>query len=486
MTTTERILQPGHAGLQPERGRPTPSKRLYVATFGCQMNKYDSQRMIQLLHDEYRLTSTPEEADLILVNTCAVREKAENKVYSLVGRFKQLKAWKPELIIGVGGCVAQQAGISLLNRLPHLDMVFGPQGLYQLPEMIRHVAEGRGRVCRTELAADFAIPFLRCPLPDSDPVRAFVTVMQGCDNFCSYCVVPYVRGRETSRPADEILVEVRQAIDQGAREIILLGQNVNSYGKGSEDGGRPFARLLRRVASLPGLERLRFTTSHPKDLSEEVMLCFQDLPPLCEHLHLPVQSGSTRILERMNRRYTRDRYLALVERLKAVCPALTLTTDLIVGFPGETEEDFQDTLSLLRQVRYEQIFAFKYSPRPFTRAARFDKKLPEKIKEDRLEKVLQIQREIGLERYRQMEGKWAEVLVEGHSKADPEELAGRTRGNHIVNFPGPRHLIGRTVRVLIEKACCHSLRGAPAGSTPVARPDCQANADAGGDLRHLP
>jgi tRNA-2-methylthio-N6-dimethylallyladenosine synthase len=438
------------------------SKKLYLATFGCQMNEYDSQRMVQLLQDDYRLTSNPEEADLILVNTCSIREKAENKVYSLVGRFRRLKELKPGLVIGVGGCVAQQEGARLLRRLPHLDLAFGPQSLHRLPEMIRAVESGRGPRLETVLQEGFILPVIDQPLPEENPVRAFVTIMQGCDNFCTYCVVPYVRGRETSRPAEDVVAEVRRVLEQGVKDVTLLGQNVNSYGR--KGGGKTdFARLLGMVAELEGLVRLRFTTSHPKDLSEDVMQCFRDIPALCEHLHLPVQSGSTAVLKRMNRRYSREQYLATVDRLRNLCPEITLTTDLIVGFPGESDADFEDTLSLLERVEYEQIFAFKYSPRPFTKAAAFDGQVPEDVKARRLGAVLRLQNEIGLKRHRRFEGLEVELLVEGPSKGNPDELAGRTRGNHVVNFPGPRTLLGKLVRAKIERACYHSLRGAPVG-----------------------
>jgi tRNA-2-methylthio-N6-dimethylallyladenosine synthase len=273
-------------------------------------------------------------------------------------------------------------------------------------------------------------------------------------------VVPHVRGREVSRPPEDILSEVRTAVTQGVRDITLLGQNVNSYGK--RDARIPsFESLLRKVAEIPGLDRLRFTTSHPRDLSEGIILCFQDLNPLCEHLHLPVQSGSTRILRLMNRHYNRAQYCEKVDRLRKICPSITLTTDLIVGFPGETEEDFADTLSLLSEVEYDQIFAFKYSPRPFTRAATLENPVPEEVKAARLDQVLRLQKEIGLRRYGRLQGETVEVLVEGPSKGDPRELAGRTRGNHVVNFTGPKSLVGKLVRVRIERACNHSLRGEP-------------------------
>ena len=435
------------------RGR----KKLYLATFGCQMNVYDSQRIAQILNEKYALTSEVDNADLILVNTCSIREKAENKVYSLVGRLKKFKKQNPSLIIGIAGCVAQQEGDRLLKRLPFIDLVFGPQCIYDLPDMLKDVENGMGAVLHTELKHDLT-PQITAPLPEPNPVQAFVTIMQGCNNFCTFCVVPYVRGCEVSRPPEDIMAEIKQILDEGVKEVTLLGQNVNSYGK-KADSTHSFPGLLRMVAETPGLERLRFTTSHPKDLSLDLMKCFRDIDALCEHLHLPVQSGSTTVLKRMNRHYTRDQYLATVDKLKSFCPDITLTTDLIVGFPGETDKDFEDTISLLKTVKFDQIFAFKYSPRPLTRAARFDEQVPEKIKAERLKAVIELQKEIGLMRYRSLEGKKEEILVEGLSKKNQKELRGRTRGNHVVNFAGPQELIGKFVTVKIIKACYHSLRG---------------------------
>ena len=433
-------------------------KKLYLATFGCQMNEYDSQRIAQILHEKYALTSEPDNADLILINTCSIREKAENKVYSLVGRLKKFKKQNPGLIIGIAGCVAQQEGDHLLKRLPFVDLVFGPQCIYGLPDMLKDVEKGMGPVLLTELKHDFLIPLIKAPLPEPNSAQAFVTIMQGCDNFCSFCVVPYVRGREVSRPPEDIMAEIKQILDEGVKEVTLLGQNVNSYGK-KAGSASSFPDLLRMVSETPGLERLRFTTSHPKDISLDLMKCFRDLDTLCEHLHLPVQSGSTKVLKRMNRHYTRDQYLAKVDKLKSLCPDITLTTDLIVGFPGEADRDFKDTISLLKTVQFDQIFAFKYSPRPLTRAARFDDHVHEEIKAERLEAVLELQKKIGLARYKSLEGRKEEILVEGISKKNNEDLRGRTKGNHVVNFSGTQDLIGNLLTVKIVKACYHSLRG---------------------------
>ncbi|MGQ9498990.1 MAG: tRNA (N6-isopentenyl adenosine(37)-C2)-methylthiotransferase MiaB [Dissulfurimicrobium sp.] len=440
----------------PEETRQT-TKKLYIATFGCQMNEYDSLNIIKLLAGEYTVTAEPGDADIILINTCSIREKAEHKVYSLAGRFRQLKSKKPGLIIGIGGCVAQQEGERLLKAMPYLDLVFGPQELYRLPEMIEAVKAGAGPICATRLDKDFAIPFTGAPVLEKGAIKAFVAIMQGCDNFCTYCVVPHVRGREISRPAADILTEANAMVELGIKEITLIGQNVNSYGK--KGRGPDFVELLKMVASIPGLLRLRFVTSHPRDIEDDLMECFRDIPNLCRHLHLPVQSGSTKVLKRMNRHYTRDEYLAKIKRLREICPSITLTTDIIVGFPGESDEDFDDTVRLLEEVNFEQIFAFKYSPRPFTKASEFKDQVPEEIKAIRLKTILELQNNISLRRHKLLCGKDVEVLVEGYGKGGRKELVGRTTGNHVINFQGPPQLIGQIVSVRIEDAFPHSLRG---------------------------
>ncbi len=420
------------------------------------MNEYDSQRMAQILQKDYRLTIAPEEADVILINTCSIREKPENKVYSLVGRYRRLKNKRPDLIIGVGGCVAQQEGQRILDRMPYVDLVFGPQAIYRLPKMLRDLSRDKStRICATPMENDFEIPSPEAPLPNPGTVRTFVTIMQGCDNFCTYCIVPFVRGRETSRPPGAILEEIRQVVSEGVKEVTLLGQNVNSYGKKNVNFP-DFAGLLRLADGIDGLRRLRFTTSHPKDLSDALINCFGRLETLCEHLHLPVQSGSSRVLKRMNRHYDRDGYLDKVERLRKACPEISLTTDLIVGFPGESERDFQDTLSLLKIVEYDQIFAFKYSPRPGTRAAEFDDQIEEEEKSRRLAEVLDLQKKIGFKRFKALENTIQEVLIES---VDQAGLKGRTRGNHVVHLEGNKNLVGKLIRIRIDRAGNHSLRG---------------------------
>jgi len=433
-------------------------KNLYIATFGCQMNVYDSRRMQEVLYPNYILTDQPWDADLILVNTCSIREKAEHKAYSLLGRFKELKKQRPGLIIGVGGCVAQQEGERLLKRFPHLDLVFGPQGIYKLPEAIRHIELGDGPALETALKDPFEIPPVDTPLPGSNPVKAFVTIMQGCDNFCTYCVVPHVRGREVSRPAEDIIREVQALVEQGVKDITLLGQNVNSYGK-KRGGTTSFPDLLFKVSKVPGLERLRFTTSHPKDFTYDCIEAMEMGLPVCDHLHLPAQSGSNQVLKRMNRHYTREQYLEIVEEVRKRLPDVSITTDIIVGFPGETDKDFEDTLNLLKEVAYDQIFAFKYSPRPFTRAAGFPDQVDETLKRERLSAVLELQEEIGLRRLSRFQGKRVSCLVEAKNPVIPGQLIGRTTGNHVVNFQGPEDLVGRTIDVMIEQACHHSLKG---------------------------
>ncbi len=435
-------------------------KRIFIKTFGCQMNEYDSERMLALVGEEYVPCEVPEEADLILVNTCSVRRKAEEKVYSFVGRFKSLKAKRPEVVIGVTGCVAQQEGERIVKRLPHVDLVLGPQNIYRLPEALEKIRRGRGPVVLTELKKDFKPPLIPATYDGARPVKAQVTIMQGCDNFCSYCVVPYVRGREVSRPPEDILREIECLVQQGVREVTLLGQNVNSYGQ-KEKGYPTFAELLRMVAQIKGLWRIRFTTSHPKDLSEDLMRTIAEEEKVCEHLHLPVQSGSSRVLARMNRGYTREEYLARVARLRELVPGIALTTDLIVGFPGETESDFQETLTLLEEVRFDEIFSFKYSDRPLARARKFEDKVPEEVKAARLWKVHEVQARITQEIRESYIGRKAEVLVEGPSETRPEVLTGRTRTNHVVNFTAPKELElkGALVYVLIKEAGKHSLRG---------------------------
>ncbi len=435
-------------------------KNLYLQTFGCQMNVYDSERIRQLLAARnYRLVQDPSEADLILLNTCSVRAKPEQKVYSALGRFRALKKKKPELIIGLAGCLAQQEGEKFLHRFPYLGFVLGTKEFGRINEVLDdlEVFGKRGLATSLEGRIDPYASLLFSPPPSK--VTAFVSIMQGCDNFCSFCIVPFVRGREVSRPSREILEEVRSLAAQGVREVTLLGQNVNSYGN-KTSGEMSFSELLETVQEIQGIERIRFTTSHPKDLSRDLIRSFGRLSKLCEHIHLPLQSGSNRILKRMNRGYSREEYLERVNELRQACPEISITTDMIVGFPGEKEADFQSTLDMVEQVQCDDLFSFKYSDRPYTRAADFPDKVPEEVSRQRLMELQALQRKITFKRNRIWEGREVEVLVEGRSKVSVEENMGRTRTNHIVNFPGEPDLIGSLVWLKIEKVFAHSLRGA--------------------------
>ncbi|MEJ2199771.1 MAG: tRNA (N6-isopentenyl adenosine(37)-C2)-methylthiotransferase MiaB [Desulfuromonadaceae bacterium] len=434
-------------------------KRFFLETFGCQMNVVDSERIVDLLQNiGYRQVDQAVGADLILLNTCAIRDKAERKVYGHLGRYKPLKEQNPALILGVGGCVAQQEGEKLLDKLPYLDLVFGTHNVHRLPEMVKKIEGGRGRHHATEFLDQETRLNLFPVRSSSDAVVRFVTVMQGCDNFCSYCVVPLVRGREISRPSSKILDEIRALAASGVREVTLIGQNVNSYGQKGEEK-RSFAEVLRAVDAIEGIARIRFTTSHPKDLSEDLIDCFGSLKKLCNHIHLPVQSGSDRILQAMNRGYSRAQYLQKVERLRAVCPDIRLTSDVIVGFPGETEEDFAATLSLLEQVRYSDVFSFIYSPRAGTAAAGLPSKLEPKERQERFDRLLALQENIS-EQWRENDaGKTLEVLVEGESRKGGSQLFGRTRWNRIVNFDGDRSLVGQLVLVRVTRVYRNSHLG---------------------------
>ena len=433
-------------------------KRVYIETYGCQMNEHDSERILRLLENSHYLeTKEAREADLILINTCSVREKPEHKVYSALGRFKRLKEKKGTLI-GLAGCVAQQEGERLLDRVPYLDLVIGTHTIPLLPQLLERIEASGERVC--EIGLDPRGDYLKTPLPQRPlvKVKSYVTIMQGCDHFCSFCIVPYVRGRERSRPSQEIIEEVKHLAEMGVKEVYLLGQNVNGYGKGLEEA-LDFSEILRRVNRIEGIERIRFTTSHPADLSDRLIQDFSELEKLCEHIHLPFQSGSDRILKAMHRGYNKGSYLERIERLKEVCSSIALTADVIVGFPGEEEGDFRETLDLMEKVRFDDLFSFKYSPRKGTRAAQFQNQVEEKVKQDRLSILQKIQREITLQKNQALEGQVEEVLVEGRSKQSDQDVTGRTRSNKIVNFEGELNWMGRLVPVRIIKAYPHSLRG---------------------------
>ncbi|MCL2790335.1 MAG: tRNA (N6-isopentenyl adenosine(37)-C2)-methylthiotransferase MiaB [Desulfobulbus sp.] len=446
------------------------SKNLHIKTFGCQMNERDSEIIEQLLAQEgYVATMEPERADVILINTCSIREKAEQKVFSLLGALRTEKQKKPQMLLGVTGCVAQQEGMQISERMPHVDLIVGTQQIYRLPEMLDRLQQGvTSREIATDMEASFTIPPFQklltassaIPVAAAQGCKRFVTIMQGCDNFCSYCVVPNTRGREISRPMTDILEEVEILAAQGVREITLLGQNVNSYGTTNPVAAQQvnFPQLLREVAAIKGVRRLRFTTSHPKDLTEELMRCFAEIDNLCPHFHLPVQSGSNAVLRRMNRKYTVETYLDKVERLRRYRPDIALATDIIVGFPGETDDDFQATMDLLNQVRFHGSFSFKYSDRPHTRSTEFDDKVPEEVKSIRLTTFQERQDTICFKRNCEYIGKEVEIMIEAKNATG---IKGRTSSNHIVHCPdAPAPLLpGDLVMARIVHAGNHSLKG---------------------------
>ncbi len=435
------------------------NKAFYLETFGCQMNVVDSEQIAALLKNiGYSQVDSAEQADLVLLNTCSVRDKAERKVYGHLGRFKPIKDQRPDLIIGVGGCVAQQEGERMLDKVAYLDLVFGTHNIHRLPELVQQVEEKRQRGCEVAFHDRETRLNLFPERTFQESVTRFVTVMQGCDNFCSYCIVPHVRGREISRPSREIIAEVEGLVTQGVREVTLLGQNVNSYGNKDADE-LSFPQLLQQVNQIDGLQRLRFATSHPKDMTDDLIDCFASLDKLCKHIHLPFQSGSDRILELMNRGYSRADYLAKVEKLKQVCPDIRLTTDIIVGFPGETEDDFQATLDLVEQVKYADAFTFLYSPRVETAAAKMADDQSALQKQQRFDRLLTLQQQISASIWQQDGGQILDVLVEGESKQGEGQLFGRTTWNRIVNFSGSNDLIGQTVEVKIDRVMRNSHLG---------------------------
>ncbi|MCK9512473.1 MAG: tRNA (N6-isopentenyl adenosine(37)-C2)-methylthiotransferase MiaB [Pigmentiphaga sp.] len=438
-----------------------PPRKLFIRTFGCQMNEYDSAKMIDVLNADQalELTDRPEEADVILFNTCSVREKAQEKVFSDLGRMRLLKQEKPGLVIGVGGCVASQEGQAIVERAPYVDVVFGPQTLHRLPEMIaRRRSERRPQV-------DISFPeiekFDNLPSARIDGPTAFVSIMEGCSKYCSFCVVPYTRGKEVSRPFDDVLVEVADLADQGVREVTLLGQNVNAYRAPLGDAGEiaDFALLLEYVHEIPGIERIRYTTSHPKEMTPRLIEAHGNLPKLVPFVHLPVQAGSDTILAAMKRGYTALEFKSIVRRLRAARPGLTLSSDFIVGFPGETEADFERTMQLIRDVGFDQSFSFVYSRRPGTPAADLEDDTPQDVKLKRLQRLQALINEQAAVINASMVGKPHRVLVEGYSKRSRDELMGRTENNRIVNFPAPSRLIGQMIDVVITEARAHTLRG---------------------------
>ena len=433
-------------------------KYLYIKTFGCQMNVHDSEQIEGLLNNEgYQKTDDEKRADLVVINTCSIREKAEQKAYSMLGRFRRLKELNPELIIGVGGCLAQQLGRRLFKKAPYLDLVFGTHNIHLLPGMIQRIKSGKTRVVETSFHESVKSLDIRT-LPGNGCVSSYVTIMQGCNNFCSYCVVPYLRGREESRESNDIIDEIKFLADHGVKEVTLLGQNVNSYGK-TLPNGSTFPTLLKRISHIKGIERIRFTTSHPKDLSDDLIMCYDTINKLCKHIHLPVQSGSDYILRRMNRRYTSEDYIKKVKKLREICPDVSITSDIIVGFPGESDNDFQKTIDLMEKVRFDNTFSFKFSLREGTIAEKLDGNIEDGIKSKRLSILQSLQEKHSMEINKNLEGSVANVLVEGFSKNDRADITGRTSTNKIVNFTGDISTVGKIVPVKIIKAYAHSLRG---------------------------
>lgn len=436
------------------------AKKLFIKTFGCQMNEYDSEKMADVLHAAQGLekTSEPEDADVILFNTCSVREKAQEKVFHYLGRWKHLKQRNPDLLIGVGGCVASQEGAAIIGRAPYVDVVFGPQTLHRLPQLLNaRRSSGKPQV-------DISFPeiekFDHLPPARVEGASACVSIMEGCSKYCSFCVVPYTRGEEVSRPFDDVLAEVADLAPHGVKEVTLLGQNVNAYrGLMSDGETADFALLLEYLAEIPGIERLRYITSHPLEFSQRLIDAYGRIPKLVSHVHLPVQTGSDRILAAMKRGYTVLEYKSIIRRLRKVRPQISLSSDFIVGFPGETEDDFTATMKLVDEVGFDSSFSFAYSPRPGTPAAEFPDQVPEEIKLARLIRLQEKIEAMARANSRNMVGSTQRVLVEGRSRKNQDELAGRTENNRMVFFAGHRRLIGSFANVTITAALHHSLRG---------------------------
>ena len=438
-----------------------PIKKLYIKTHGCQMNEYDSSRMRDLLGESHNMVATedPEDADVILINTCSIREKAQERLFHELGRWKQLKKKNPNLVIGVGGCVASQEGAAIAKRAPHVDLIFGPQTLHRLPEMMETKRENGAVV------VDISFPevekFDRLPQPDADGVSAFVSIMEGCSKYCTFCVVPYTRGEEVNRPVADVLTEIVHLAKQGVREVNLLGQNVNAYRGSNGDGTvMDLAELITCVAAIDGIDRIRFTTSHPVEFTDALIDVYNEVPELVSHLHLPVQSGSDRILMAMKRGHTVLEYKSKLRKLKKNRPNISFSSDFIIGFPGETEADFEATMKLIQEMDFDTSYSFVYSPRPGTPAADLVDETPEELKKQRLA-ILQdrlIQQAMAISR--RMVGNTERILVTGYSKKDPGQLSGRTENNRVVNFRCHNtDLIGKFADIVIEEALTNSLRG---------------------------
>ncbi|OTQ58488.1 tRNA (N6-isopentenyl adenosine(37)-C2)-methylthiotransferase MiaB [Gilliamella sp. A7] len=437
------------------------SKKLHIKTWGCQMNEYDSTKMADLLESTHGLTLTEnaEEADILLLNTCSIREKAQEKVFHQLGRWKNLKQHNPNIIIGVGGCVASQEGAHIRKRAPFVDIIFGPQTFHRLPDMIEQIRSGNG-----QHVVDVSFPeiekFDRLPEPRSEGPTAFVSIMEGCNKYCTYCVVPYTRGEEVSRPCDDVIYEIAQLAEQGVREVNLLGQNVNAYRGPTFDGDIcSFAELLRLVAAIDGIDRIRFTTSHPIEFTDDIIDVYRDTPELVNFLHLPVQSGSDRVLNLMKRTHTAIEYKSIIRKLRKVRPDIQISSDFIVGFPGETQEDFEQTMKLIADVNFDLSYSFVYSARPGTPAAEMEDNVSEEEKKQRLYILQERINQQAMQFSRRMLNTVQRILVEGPSKKDLMELTGRTENNRIVNFAGHPNMIGKFVDVEITDVYPNSLRG---------------------------
>jgi len=434
-------------------------KLFFIQTYGCQMNEEDSEKLSGMLKRMgYENTENRDEASIIIFNTCCVRENAENKVFGNLGALKKQKEKNPDLVIGICGCMMQQKGMAddILKRFPYVNIIFGTHNSYKFPEYLNRVkTEG---VQIKEIIDKETEIVEGIPIDRKSDIKGFVTIMYGCNNFCTYCIVPYVRGRERSRKPEDIVNEIKDMVTRGYKEVTLLGQNVNSYGKGLEEN-ITFADLLRKVNEIEGLERIRFMTSHPKDLTLDVVYAIRDCDKVCEQIHLPVQSGSDRILKEMNRHYTKEQYITLAKKIRAEIPDVTFSTDIIVGFPGETEEDFNETLELAKEVRYDAAFTFIYSRRNHTPADKMENQIPDEIKHERFNRLVEIVNTGIAKGNKDAEGKIYEVLVEGYSKNDESKLTGRTRNGRLVNFEGGEDLIGKLVNVKIVKANSFSLIG---------------------------
>lgn len=435
------------------------SRKLFIQTMGCQMNEYDSAKMLDVLAESHGVIKTdkPEEADIILLNTCSIREKAQEKVFSQLGRWRQYKDDNPELLIGVGGCVASQEGADIFERAPYVDIVFGPQTLHRLPEMVEDVMRNKNQVI------DISFPeiekFDRLPAARAEGPTAFVSIMEGCSKYCTFCVVPYTRGEEVSRTFDSIINEIVELAEQGVREINLLGQNVNAY-RGEMHHGETadLALLIEYVAAIEGIERIRYTTSHPVEFSDRLIEAYAKVPELVNHLHLPVQSGSDRVLSLMKRGHTALEYKSKIRKLRKIRPDISLSSDFIIGFPGETEDDFKATMNLIAEIEFDHSFSFIYSRRPGTPASSFNDDVPLETKKERLS-ILQARiNTMAMEISHGMVGKTEQILIEGYSKKNVNELRGKTENNRTVNFVGPKSLIGEFADVLITKALPNSLR----------------------------